>query len=49
MNKQEYLIYFSDGTTQTIYISNQTNSQSNDIIVEALYNTAVEHGFRALS
>ena len=44
-NKQEYLIYFTDGTTQTIYISNQTTSQSNDITVEALYNTAVEHGF----
>ncbi|MDD2575688.1 MAG: trypsin-like peptidase domain-containing protein [Acholeplasmataceae bacterium] len=44
-NKQEYLIYFSDGTTQTIFISNQTNIQSNDITVEDLYNTAVENGF----
>lgn len=44
-NKQEYLIYFSDGTTQTIFISNQANIQSNEITVEDLYNTAVEHGF----
>lgn len=41
----EYLINFTDGTTQTITISNQEVAPSNEITVNDLYQAALEAGF----
>lgn len=41
----EYLINFTDGTTQTITISNQEEAPSNEITVNDLYQAALEAGF----
>ncbi len=41
----EYLINFTDGTTQSITISNQEVAPSNEITVNDLYQAALEAGF----
>lgn len=44
-SKKEYLLYFSDGSSQIIYIKDENEPSIKDITIEDLYQTAIENGF----